>query len=37
MEGYNYEDTSKGRGVKPVIAYDMDMGLSLRAIKEMFN
>ena len=37
MEGYNYEDTTKGRGIKPVIAYDMDMGMSLRTIREIFT
>jgi len=36
MEGYKYEDTEKGRGIKPVIAENMDVGLTMRAIREIF-
>ena len=37
MEGYKYEEADNSRGIKPVISEDMDYGVTIRAIKHLFE
>jgi hypothetical protein len=37
MEGYKYEEAENARGMKPVISENMDYGLTIRAIRHLFD
>jgi len=37
MEGYKYEAADNARGIKPIIGAEMDYGVTIRAIRRVFD